>query len=303
MKQPVQKHPCFQAYLILNSKPILHYPLSFLKSRPMHAITDAEFQCFQALIQRTAGIHLAANKKALVSGRLARRLQLHRLDSYGAYYELLQRPGQPQELQACVDLLTTNETYFFREPRHFDWLRAQLPQLASAATAAAPWRVWSAACASGEEAYSLAMLLADVRPQGGWQVLGSDISQRMLARARIGHYPLARCSHIPPNYLQRFCLRGVGPEDGTLLVQRTLRDQVEFAFVNLHTPLPALPLFDAIFLRNVLIYFDAATKQAIVQRVLDQLRPGGHVFIGHSESLHGLEHGLEPVAPAVYRKP
>jgi chemotaxis protein methyltransferase CheR len=264
------------------------------------ALSDSDFARFQRFIFEHAGITLSAAKKALVSGRLAKRVAHHGLAGYGAYLELLGSGQAAAEVQTAVDLLTTNETYFFRESKHFDLLR----ELARAATAQRrPLRVWSAACSSGEEPYSMAMLLEDVQAGLPWEVLGTDISQRVLQRARTGHYPEERTRHIPPAYLKRFCLRGTGEQQGTLLVERSLRQRVRFAQVNLNAELPQLGTFDVVFLRNVMIYFSADTKRAVVARVLGQLAAGGHFCIGHSESLNEINTSVRQVAPSIYRKP
>jgi chemotaxis protein methyltransferase CheR len=262
-------------------------------------LTQSEFQQFQALIYRIAGITMSDAKAPLVGGRLARRLQHYGLRSYGDYFRLLSSSERRDELQVAIDLLTTNETYFFRESKHFDLLRNTiLPGLPAGRGA----RIWSAACSSGEEPYSIAMVLADVLGERPWEILGSDISTRVLERAGAGHYPLARIDDIPPDYLRRFCLKGVGSQQGTLLVERALRARVQFRQINLNAPLPALGEFDVIFLRNVMIYFDVNTKRQVVQRVAAQLRSGGYLLVSHSESLHGIAEGLKLVTPSVYRK-
>lgn len=263
-------------------------------------LTDCEFVQFQRFIHDAAGISLSDAKKPLVSGRLAKRLHILQFDSYGRYFQLIASGEAPEETQIAIDLLTTNETYFFREVRHFEHLRSVLGERK---TDAMPFRVWSAACSTGEEPYSIAMVLADLLPPQGWEVLASDISSRVLETARIGHYPMARAAHVPHDYLRRFCLKGIDAEDGTLLVSRVLRECVDFAQINLNSArLPALGRFDVIFLRNVLIYFDGETKRGVLQRVLEHLRPGGYLYIGHSESLHDLGLALRSVAPAIYRK-
>lgn len=262
-------------------------------------ISDQEFASFQRFIFDQAGITMSPAKKALVGGRLAKRLRQHRLGSYGDYLQLLLSGSMPGEVQAAIDLLTTNETYFFREPKHFDVLRAAAQQ---AREAGRPLRAWSAACSSGEEPYSMAMVLADVMGPGGWEVLGSDISTRVLQSARTGHYALERTRHIPPAYLRRFCLKGIDAQEGTLLVERGLRQRVQFMQLNLNAELPQLGAFDVIFLRNVMIYFSAETKREVVARVLAQLKPGGLFCIGHSESLHDITRAVVQVSPAIYRK-
>ncbi|MGW8390440.1 CheR family methyltransferase [Pseudoduganella sp. HUAS MS19] len=268
--------------------------------QPVAPLTDCEFVQFQRFIHEAAGISLSDAKKPLVSGRLARRLHQLQFKNYGSYFQLIASGTAPEETQIAIDLLTTNETYFFREARHFEDLRSVLKERRQAGV---PFRVWSAACSTGEEAYSVAMVLADLLPPQGWEVLASDISARVLETARQGHYPMARAAHVPPEYLRRFCLKGIDVEDGTLLMSRVLREWVEFAQLNLNAArLPPLGKFDVIFLRNVLIYFDAETKRRVARRVLDYLRPGGYLYIGHSESLHDMGLPLRSLAPAIYRK-
>ena len=267
------------------------------------AISDQEFSCFRRFIHETAGIQLSDAKKVLVSSRLSRRLQARALDSFGEYFRLITSGSEAAELQMAVDLLTTNETYFFREPKHFDFLRERLRErVADRRSASAPFRVWSAAASTGEEAYSIAMLLADVLGERPWEIFGSDISTRVLEKARTGHFPMVRATNVPKDYLRRFCLKGVGPEEGTLLINGSLRERVRFEQVNLMQPLPNVGTFDMIFLRNVMIYFDNETKRSVVSRLIDTLAPSGHFLIGHSETLNGVFEDLAPIAPAIYRK-
>lgn len=258
-----------------------------------------EFERFRALIHRIAGISLSAAKKPLVAGRLAKRLRHHQLDSFDAYFRLITSADNGAELQVAVDLLTTNETHFFRESRHFDFLREKvLP----AYRPGRPFRVWSAASSSGEEPYSIAMLLADCLGDAPWEVAASDISTRVLEKARSGLYAMERAKDIPRHYLTRFCLKGVGQQEGMFLVERGLRSRVQFMQVNLNDSLPRLGEFDVIFLRNVMIYFNQDTKRQVVERMLPLLRPGGHFIIGHSESLNGVNEMLKPIMPSVYRR-
>ena len=266
----------------------------------MNTITDTEFGHFQRFIFDAAGITLSSAKKALVSGRLSKRLQARRLATFTDYFKLLMSGNDAEEVQTAVDLLTTNETYFFREAKHFELLHDLAK---STALAGQPFRIWSAASSTGEEAYSMAMVLADALPGQPWEVVGSDISTRVLQRARNGHYPLERTRHIPPAYLKRFCLKGIDSQAGTLLVDRTLRQRVSFTQVNLNEALPNMGLFDMIFLRNVMIYFNGDTKRQVVARVLGTLKRGGHFCIGHSETLNDISDTLVQVAPSIYRKP
>ena len=267
------------------------------------AMSDADFDVIQGLFQAMAGIHLPREKKSMVCSRLGRRLRAHGLKSYGDYVALVTDGRHPNELNQLVDLLTTHETYFFREPKHFELLSQRI--LADW-PAGAPCRVWSAACSSGEEPYSLAMALADrFGEQGNWEVLGTDIAVPTLTSADNGLYSLERTDNIPADYLRRFCRKGVRSYSGTLLINGGLRDRTRFRPLNLTDELPTdLGSFDIIFLRNVLIYFDHATKRRIVNQLMKRLRPGGWIFVGHAESLHGMvdEQIAERPAPAVYRK-
>jgi chemotaxis protein methyltransferase CheR len=266
----------------------------------MISLSDQEFLRFQRFIFDAAGITLAESKKQLVCGRLTKRLQQCKVNTFSDYLALLSSGQTPDEVQMAIDLLTTNETYFFREPQHFDLLRRVALE---AKGNSEPFRVWSAACSTGEEAFSIAMVLADCLGARPWEIVGTDISTRVLRAASAAHYSMERARHVPPEFLRRFCLRGVGQQEGTILIDRALRGRVHFRHANLNAPLPELGRFDVIFLRNVMIYFSNDTKQQVVARVTAQLRHGGHFLIGHSESLHGIDDELCTVAPSMYRKP
>lgn len=266
----------------------------------MPELSEQEFSQFSTLIYRIAGISMSPAKKPLITGRLAKRLKHCQLASYGEYFRLITSGQGERELQEAVDALTTNETHFFREPKHFDFLRQRL---IPARQPGRTLRVWSAACSSGEEPYSIAMVLDEALGREPWEVLGSDISTRVLERARSGLFPIERMAEIPRPYLSRYCLKGVDQHDGTLLIEKSLRSRVQFIAHNLTAAPPRLEQFDVIFLRNVMIYFDHDTKRQVVARLLPLLRPGGHFLVGHSESLNGVTDQLRLVVPAVYRKP
>ena len=262
-------------------------------------ISDQEFELFRDLLHHAAGIYYEHDKKMLFVSRLGRRLRLFGLDSFRAYFDLLMDKGHAAERQVVVDLLTTNETYFFREPGHFRFLTENVLDPWSGGQ---PCRIWSAASSSGEEAYSIAMTLEDHPRVPRWEVVGSDISTRVLKKARHGHYSMARSEGIPREFLKRYCLKGTGPHAGTLLISRALRERVSFMQVNLNESLPEMGMFDVIFLRNILIYFDREKRIEMVQRMLPRLKSGGHFLIGHSETLKDLDLPLDPAAPTVYRK-
>ena len=262
-------------------------------------LTDREFGQFRALMYSLAGISLSDAKKQLVAGRLARRLRQLDLDGYGSYLKQVQ--ADADERQIAVDLLTTNETYFFREPTHFDFLRNEI---VAKRNNPATFRVWSAASSSGEEAYSIAMTLAETIPSGAWEIIGSDISTKVLAAAAAGHYSLARTDGIPPGYMRKYCLKGVRSHAGTFLIAPELRKKARFFQINLMHPVEAdIGDFDVIFLRNVMIYFDPETKTRVVHNLLPRLKKGGYLIIGHSETLTGITDRVVGMRPTIYRKP
>lgn len=266
------------------------------------SITDQEFTLFQRLIYKIAGISLNDSKKILLVGRLTRRLKVYELDTFTQYYRMLSSGENPEELQTMVDLLTTNETYFFREPKHFDFLRAEI---IGKRNSPAPFRVWSAASSSGEEIYTLAMVLADSLPNTPWEIVGSDISTQVLAKAATGHYSLARTEGIPPAFMKKYCLKGVRAHAGTFLIVPELRKRTSFYQINLTQAIGTeIGDFEVIFLRNVMIYFDPETKAKVINNLLPRLKRGGYLIIGHSETLNGLNiPPLETVRPTIYRKP
>ncbi|PUA29245.1 MAG: SAM-dependent methyltransferase [Cellvibrio sp. 79] len=250
-------------------------------------------------VHRTAGIVIGADKTALVTGRLWRRLELTGHTTYESYFAFVLSPAGEQERNVMLDLLTTNETYFFREPAHFNFLRDHIiPQQGQQ-----KMRVWCAASSTGEEAHSIAMVLSDALGKCNWDILATDISSKVLEQARTGVYRAERISHIPHNYLQRFCRRGIGEFDGMLAVVPSLRSRISFEQHNLLHARPANEQFDVVFLRNVLIYFDQPTKQKVLENILKNLRPGGWLILGHCESVSGLDVDVKVMRPSIYRKP
>lgn len=261
-------------------------------------LSDQEFRLFRDLMYKLAGISLSDAKKQLVAGRLARRLRQLELESYGDYFKRLQKDGG--EMQTAVDLLTTNETYFFREPKHFDFLRNHaLPGLKGSGTV----RVWSGACSSGEEPYTIAMVMAEVLGGRPWEIVASDLSTRVLDKAKEGRYTMEDAEGIPRPLLAKYCLKGVGSQEGSFMMKPELRGRIKFRQVNLNVALPDLGQFDVIFLRNVMIYFDLETKRQVIRRLLPLLRPGGYFMLSHSENLNGISDALKTVQPSIYRKP
>lgn len=260
--------------------------------------SDQEFIAFQKLILEKIGIFLPLSKKALLMNRLWKRLSAHQFNNYHEYYCFIVGKKGGHELNLALELMTTNETYFFREQKHFDYLADTiLPQIKSRDTL----RVWSAAASTGEEPYSIAMLLAE-RCVASWELLCSDVNSQVIEHAKIGIYPDVRVQNIPENYLRRFCRKGSGPQEGFVRVVAELRERVEFFTLNLNTPIAReIGLFDVVFLRNVLIYFENDIKEQVLSRIAKTLKPNGILFIGHSESLHGVSNKFLPIKPAIYR--
>jgi len=261
-------------------------------------ITDQEFALFQRLIYKIAGIALSDAKKVLLVGRLGRRLKVYEFGTFTQYYRMLANEENPEELQTMVDLLTTNETYFFREPKHFDFLR---DEIVAKRQSQGVFRAWSAASSSGEEVYSIAMSLAEALPATPWEVVGSDISSKVLAKAVAGHYSLERTDGIPPGYMHKYCLKGVRAHAGTFLIAPELRKRTSFRQINLMHPVGAdIGDFDVIFLRNVMIYFDPETKARVVHNLLPRLKAGAYLIIGHSETLNGITDRVVSIRPTIY---
>jgi chemotaxis protein methyltransferase CheR len=278
-------------------------------SKPIPDLADEEFRLFQDLILRESGIHLGAKNRAMLISRLWKRLRALELNSFASYYRRVRT--DPAEMVLMLDCICTNETHFFREPAAFDCLRQRVfPEWREAAEAnerSRTIRVWSAACSTGEEAYSLAMtLLTEFPPAAGWnvEVLGTDLSTRVLAQAAKAVWPAEKISSIPVDYQRNFLLRGFGPEKGKFKAGEELRRVVKFLRLNLsREPLPVSGPFDLIFCRNVLIYFQWEMKLEVVNRLGKFLGPEGYLFLGHAESLHGVTDKLQSVEPRVFRAP
>ncbi|QGU32594.1 CheR family methyltransferase [Thermochromatium tepidum] len=262
-------------------------------------LKEREFERLRRFIHEQTGICLAPHKRQMVSARLQPRLRQLGLPSFAAYLDHVFAPGHEPERQHLIDLLTTNETYFYREPAHFDYLREHvLPDYRGREL-----RLWSAACSTGEEVYTLAMVLSDALGMGDWRVLGTDISQRVLEQARQGIYPLERARHLPRHWLERYCLKGVRTQAGKLLIDPRLKSRVRLEQHNLLQSRREGERFDIIFLRNVLIYFDLPTKQRVIDLIFESLRPGGWLFISHVESLHGIDTPLVMIRPSIFQRP
>lgn len=266
------------------------------------------FSRYQKLIYNECGIWLGPQKQALLTSRLARRLRTLGLSTMSEYFRLVTQPDQQHERSVMLDCITTNETHFFREPRHFDYLAQEvIPRWKHEAEAGKRIRhvnVWCAGCSTGEEPYSLAMLfLKHLTADTGWfpQILASDISTRVLEKAREAMFPIDKAQEIPKDYLRSYMLKGTKESSGTMRVAPELQKIVRFARINLFADFyPVQGTFDLIFCRNVLIYFDDRSKEKVVAGLVRHLSPSGLLFVGHSEHLHGISRELRLVAPTVY---
>lgn len=264
--------------------------------------SDQEFQRIADLMYAAVGLSYNDSKKSLIHSRLAPRIQKMGFGSFADYITMLEDVSQATEFQMAVDLLTTNETYFFREPKHYDLLQQELPQSPNKGALS----VWSAASSFGDEAYSTAMMLSDLQMAGrigpDWSILATDVSHRVLLSAKEGVFPQDRLRAVTPERLRRYCLRGEGPSEGQVMLQDKVRQRVQFGQLNLCKPFSGLGPFDVIFLRNVLIYFDPATKVDVVDRVLALLKPGGLFFLGTAEGRVPCRTPLQTVIPGAFRK-
>lgn len=264
-------------------------------------LSERTFNDIASLMYETVGLSFSASKMPLISSRLAGRIRALGLSNYEDYYALIADAGNGGEFQMALDLLTTNETYFFREPEHYKLLAEHFSRERHDRVS-----VWSAASSFGDEAYSVAMLLADLQAGGligsDWSILGTDVSDRVLRTAKEGIYPEERLRAVSPERLKRYCLRGEENSAGFVQIKPSLRARVRWGWLNLCRPIEDLGPFDVIFLRNVLIYFDAPTKSAVVDRVLGQLRSGGLFFIGTAEGRVPCETPLETLLPGAFRK-
>jgi len=272
-------------------------------------LTPRALRVLAGLVHSYSGILLGPDKQMLVSNRLRKRLAELGLESYDAYCEWLTTPEGAEEIETLIDLITTNHTGFFREPDHFRFLSEQLlgPDGPVKAGSGTPLRIWSAAVSSGEEAYTIAMVAAEALRRGQGpevEIFGSDISRRMVAAAERAVYGLDAVAAIPAELLRRYFQRGVRTQEGQCRVQPQLRSRVQLRRINLlDEAYPLNGLQHVIFCRNVMIYFDATSRDAVVDRLVRHLLPGGYLFVGYSESLNAASHGLESVRHGVYRRP
>mgnify|MGYP000674480468 CR=1 FL=1 len=259
--------------------------------------SDDVFVLFQKLIRSKLGIHLPKQKRVMLGHRLLKRVEHIKAKGFSEYFTYINNPDNKDELDIALELITTNETFFFREPKHFDYItKALLPSLNPNKT----FKIWCAACSTGEEPYSIAMLLS--KNYGApWSIRASDVNIKVLEQAKKGIYLDERTELLPNGFKKSFCAKGVDEYEGYLRVKPHIRKRVDFFQFNLINTMNHMEEFDLIFIRNVMIYFNDDTRQQIIDNISQQLKPKGLLFISHSETLHGLNHRFELVQPAIYR--
>ena len=268
-----------------------------------HPLNNDVFKLFRALVYRECGINLTDHKRAMFSSRLQKRLSQLGLTSFQDYYDLVVGGHSDAELTTMLDYISTNQTEFFREPHHFTFLRERvLPELAVDKTV----RIWSTACSSGEEPYSIAMTLSDtIDSPSTWncRILASDISTRMLAKAATGQYSHEKINSLSSDLVRRHFLLGKGNRRELVKIKPHIANMAVFRRINLMDDrYPIKSLLDVIFCRNVMIYFDRETQAKVLARLSRYLKPGGYLFLGHSETMQGICDAFHYVAPTIYRK-
>ncbi|MCA1905514.1 MAG: protein-glutamate O-methyltransferase CheR [Desulfarculus sp.] len=269
-------------------------------------LTEAQFSKLASLVYRLCGIHLGEGKRELLRARLAKRLRATGCHDVQQYIERLEGDRSGHELVCFLDVITTNKTDFFREPKHFEFLVDEiLPRLDKLCHGNEPLRIWSAACSTGEEPYTLAMVLMEHRPlweRRGAGILASDLSTKVLEQAQNGVYAQDRVADIPRPLLTKYFQRGTNRWAGYVRVRPELRKMIQYRRLNLMDNFDFDKPFHVIFCRNVMIYFDKPTQERLVEKFRACLVPGGYLMVGHSESLTGIHHRLAFARPAVYRR-
>lgn len=269
-------------------------------------ISDRLFKKFAALVYAKSGINLHEGKRQLLRARLAKRLRAVGVESFEEYYDYITLVDEGSEVIEMVNAVTTNKTSFFRESSQFDFLENTVfPDIAKAQKDRVNIRFWSAGCSTGEEPYSLAISVLEFfkkTPHLTVSIMATDISTSVLEIAAKGVYHESKVEDVPMATLMRYFQKGTGRQDGYLRVKEEVRRIVSFRNQNLMRPFFFGPVLDAVFCRNVMIYFDKVTQQNLIKRFYECISPGGYLFVGHSESLAGIEHEFTYVKPTIYRK-
>ncbi len=266
-------------------------------------ISEEEYELVRKLIYERAGINLGDNKHHLVQARLAKRIRLGKFNGFKEYFEYLKSDESGKEIANLIDVISTNTTYFFREPEHFEFLYNSVKQnILERWNKGYVVRIWSAACSSGQEPYSIAMVMRDLLSGFSGvsvKILATDIATSVLDKAKEGRYKTSELSRIAKKYHKYL----VKIDEDTFEVGSVVKELITFAKLNLvHSQYPFKYGFDYVFCRNVMIYFDRSTQELVVNKMAGHIKPGGYLIVGHSESLNGIKHPLKYIKPTIYQK-
>ena len=270
-------------------------------------LSEEDFNVFSRFIYSEFGIKMPPIKRIMLQGRLLKRIRELGFNSYTDYKKFLfSKEGQDKELLHFLSVVTTNKTDFFREPGHFIFLKDEVLSHFAPSSVQVPFKVWSAGCSSGEEPYTISIVLNEferLNPFFKFEILGTDISSNVLEKAARGVYSLEKISPIPLELKKRYFLKSKDSQNPTVRVSPLLQKRLRLAYLNLMDSVYDIKeTFDVIFCRNVLIYFDRATQEKVINKLCKHLKPGGYFFIGHSESLSGMTVPLEHIKPTIFRK-
>ncbi len=270
-------------------------------------ITQQEYELVRQLVYERAGINLGDNRQHLVQARIAKIIRKEKFSDFQDYFKFLKSDKSGREISHLIDAISTNTTYFFREADHFDFLKQTLlEKLEESKGSLLTVRIWSAASSSGEEPYTIAMIVHKLMkqfPQLSLKMLATDISQEILEKAKSGIYPRERLKNVPEEYIREYFRKISSCKDVMFEISPEIKKLVTFANFNLMMPrYPFKYGFDYVFCRNVMIYFDRNTQENVVNKIAQHIRPGGYLIVGHSESLNGLKHPLKYIKPTIYMR-
>ena len=270
-------------------------------------LNDADFTKLSNFIYVNYGIKLPISKKIMLQSRLTSRLKINGMKSYAEYTKyVLSGEASESEIVHMIDLVSTNKTDFYRESAHFDFMKEVVLPDFLVADSRQPLKIWSSASSSGEEAYTIAMVISEFIENNrkiDFEILGTDISARILEKAKLGIYPMDRVDVIPLSQKKKYLLRSKDQENPMVRIVPSLRAKARFQRLNLMDTSYNVPKdFDIIFCRNVLIYFDRETQEKVINKLCMHLKPGGYFFLGHSESISGIDVPLKPLKPTMFVK-
>ena len=269
-------------------------------------LSEKDFQDFSKYIYAEYGIKMLPVKRVMLQGRLLKRIRELKMKSFSEYKEyFFSKEGQQKELLQFLNVVTTNKTDFFREPIHFAFMNDEILPEEHKNKHGSPFRVWSAGCSSGEEPYTIAIVLNEfqqLNPAFRFEITATDISSQVLEKAAKGVYPIAKVAEVPLNIKKQYFLKSKDPANQTVKVSQVLQRNLSLSYLNLMENYSFPQPFDLIFCRNVLIYFDRETQEKVIQKICTCLKPDGYIFIGHSESISGMDLPLTHIKPTIFKK-